>query len=102
MPKRRIFLREWRKHLGAKAVTLAEALGIEEKSYYRVERETWRLNVPGLETLADSLGIRPDQFWYHPPTGEDDENISLDHLVEGESKDVKLMAVKAVKGMVGK
>lgn len=100
--KRPIYLREWRKHVGVKAAVLAEALEIEEKSYYRLEREAWRLDVPDLDILADVLKIQPHQFWRRPSTGKDNNDISLDQLIEDQPAAIKLMTIKAVKGMVGK
>jgi transcriptional regulator with XRE-family HTH domain len=74
------FLREWRQFMGTKAIEIADALGIERESYYRLERETWRINVDQVPVIAKTLGIRPDQLWFHPPTPDAKQAVSLDDL----------------------
>lgn len=59
----RTFLREWRKHRGLDAVTIAGRLGIERESYYRWEREPNRINLGEISALADALGIEPEHLW---------------------------------------
>lgn len=97
-----IYLREWRKFMGVKAVALAEALKIERESYYRLERETFRISLEEVTTLAGVIGIRPDQLWWHPPTPEAAADVNLNDLLEGASKADKLAAIRAVRGIVGK
>lgn len=88
--------------MGAKAVTLADALEIERESYYRLERETYRLSLPQIEELAERIGVRPDQFWFHPPTPGADRGLDLNDLIAGISAEQQAMVIKAVRGMVGK
>lgn len=99
---RPIYLREWRKFMGVKAVVLAQLLEIERESYYRLERETYRINLAELSQLADEIGIRPDQFWWHPPTAKAVKNVSLNDLIENQPDNIQAMAIKAVRGMVEK
>ena len=88
--------------MGAKPTDLADALKIERESYYRLEREPFRLSLPQIETLADELGIRPDQFWFKPPTKDADVGVNLNDLIEDAPANVQAMVIKAVRGMVGK
>lgn len=99
---RKFWLREWREFMGAKAVHLADAAGVERESYYRLEREPFRLSLPQIESLADELGIRPDQFWFKPPAKDADVGLNLNDLIEDAPANVQAMVIKAVRGMVGK
>lgn len=98
-----IYLREWRKFMGVKAMRLAEALGIERESYYRLERETFRISLEEVVTLADEIGIRPDQLWWHPPSPKAPASaVSLNDLVADASDEDRMAAIRAVRGIVGK
>ena len=88
--------------MGTKAIEIADALEIERESYYRLERETWRINVDQVPVIAKTIGIRSDQLWFHPPTPGAKHDISLDDLIEGAPANIKEMAIRAVRGMVGK
>jgi transcriptional regulator with XRE-family HTH domain len=98
----RFFLREWRKFMGTKAIEIAEALEIERESYYRLERETWRINIEQVSIIAKTIGIRPSQLWFLPPTADARHNVSLDDLIENAPAHVQEMAIRAVRGIVGK
>ncbi len=103
VPNRRrpFYLKEWRKFMGAKAVELAIALDVERESYYRLEREPWRLSLPQIEILADSLGIKPPQFWF-PPPAPGETRLSVDDLIDELPDQDRQMVVRAVRGMVCK
>lgn len=87
--------------MGTKVIDLAVALDIERESYYRLEREPYKFNNEEMDILADEMGVKPSQFWFHPPT-PGQERISLDDLLEDATDDVRRMAANAIRGMVGK
>lgn len=99
---RNIYLREWRKFMGTGILDLAEALDIERESYYRLERETYRISLGEIDILAGVLGVRPSQLWFMPPAPGATKKISLDDLLEDMPENVQQMAVNAVRGMIGK
>lgn len=96
------YLREWRNFMGTKVIELAEALEIERESYYRLEREPWRINLSEMAVLAKAIGIKPSQFHFPPPVEGTNQRISLDDLLEDVPEEVRAMAINAVRGMVGK
>lgn len=74
----RVYLREHRKAKNLRAVAMAERLGIEEKSYYRLEREFLTLNAREMIELADALGLEdPTELW-RPPNG----HPSIDAMIQ--------------------
>lgn len=96
------YLREWRKFMGTKVTDLAEALDIERESYYRLEREPWRINLGEVEILAATLGVKASQLRFLPPVSGAKQRISLDDLLEDVPENIQEMAINAVRGMVGK
>lgn len=88
--------------MGTKVLELAEALDIERESYYRLEREPWRINLGEVEILAKVIGVKSSQFRFPPPTAGANQRISLDDLLEDVPEAVRAMAINAVRGMVGK
>lgn len=96
------YLREWRNFMGTKVLDLAEALDIARESYYRLEREPWRINLGEVDILAKTIGVKPSQFRFPPPSEGTNQRISLDDLLEDVPEDVRAMAINAVRGMVGK
>jgi DNA-binding XRE family transcriptional regulator len=98
---RPFFLRQWRKFMGTKAVELAEALGIERESYYRLEKNWWTINTGEQDIIARTIGIKPSQLWFPPPTQGQDV-VSLDELVEDMPEQMKKAAINAVKGIAGR
>lgn len=99
--RRPFFLREWRKFMGTKAIDLAVALDIERESYYRLEKNWWTISAGAMEIIADTLGIKPSQLWFPPPT-PGQERVSLDELVEDMPENMQLAAILAVRGIAGK
>jgi DNA-binding XRE family transcriptional regulator len=98
---RPFFLRQWRKFMGTKAVELAEALGIERESYYRLEKNWWTISTGEQDIIARTIGIKPSQLWFPPPTQGQDV-VSLDELVEDMPEQMKKAAINAVKGIAGR
>lgn len=103
-PPRRIpfYLREWRNFMGTKVADLADALDIERESYYRLEREPWRINLGEVEILAQTIGIKASQLRFPPPIPGAKQRISLDDLLEDVPENIQEIAINAVRGMVGK
>lgn len=88
--------------MGTKATELAIALKIERESYYRLERTPYKFNVEELGKIADVMGVKPTQFWFHPPVPGAAARISLDDLLDDAPEAVQQMAIAAVRGMVNK
>ena len=88
--------------MGTKVIDLAVALDIERESYYRLEREPWRINLGEVEILATTIGIKSSQFRFHPPTNGTEQKVSLDDLLDDVPEEVRLMALNAVRGMIRK
>lgn len=88
--------------MGAKAPDVADAIGVERESYYRLERETFRLSLTQIESAATFIGVRPDQFWFHPPTPGATAGVDLNGLIADQTPETQAMIIKAVRGMVGK
>jgi len=60
---------------------MAERLGIERESYYRLERQPHTLSVAELLELADALGIDHQRLWSPPPEPGLVPRPSLDEIV---------------------
>jgi transcriptional regulator with XRE-family HTH domain len=80
--KPHVYLREWRKAKNVRAPDMADRLGIERESYYRLERKPYTLSVGELIELADALGITHDQLFRPPPEPGLKPRPSLDAIVE--------------------
>lgn len=81
----RVYLREHRKAKNLRAIDMAERLGIEEKSYYRLEREFLTLNAREMIELADALGLdKPEDLW-RPPGGPP----SIDAMIQDADDETK-------------
>jgi transcriptional regulator with XRE-family HTH domain len=78
-----VYLREWRKYKALRAPDMADRLGIERESYYRLERNPFTLSVAELVELADALGIDHRSLWGPPPEPGTIPRVSLDAIVEG-------------------
>lgn len=85
--KAHIYLREWRKHIRETvnatltASAMADRLGIERESYYRLERDPSKLSVAEVMELADTLSIEPQKMWEPPPEPGHRPRPSLDAIV---------------------
>ena len=88
--------------MGTKAVDLAEALDIERESYYRLEKNWWTINAGEMDIIAQTIGMKPSQFWFPPPEAGR-EVFSLDDMVEEMDDPVKQQAaILAVRGIAGR
>jgi DNA-binding XRE family transcriptional regulator len=97
--KRRLYLREHREAKGVDAPRMAERLGIERESLYRLERE-WDRCAPSKQLqYADALGIDVEDLWWLP--GEKPVPI-LDRIVEGEPEATKALARDLLTQLVGR
>lgn len=92
--KRRLFLKEHREARGVSAQTMADKLGIERESVYRLEREPWRVNSEKQAQFADALGLEPEELWRPPGT------TSLDAIIKSAPADVRAMAADIVRRLV--
>lgn len=92
--RRRLYLAEWREHLGVTAEQMAGRLDIDRISVYRWEREPHRMNPEKQEAYAEALGIEPEDLW-RPPN-----RPSVDALLRGASDDVLQKAAEIVSIMV--
>jgi transcriptional regulator with XRE-family HTH domain len=77
-----VYLREWRKFKNVRAPDMAERLGIERESYYRLERKPFTLSLAELLVVADALGISHEQLWRPPPEPGLRPRPSLDAIVQ--------------------
>ena len=105
-PRRiKLYLREWREFMFGKkrgAPKVAEALNIERESYLKMERETWRASYSDAVIIARTIGVDPNQLqWPPPPVGQKPPE-SADAILEGASEEVRDMAIRALRGLVGK
>lgn len=80
--KPHVYLREWRKYKDVKAPAMADRLEIERESYYRLEREPFKLSVAELVELADALGIDHRRLFSPPPPPGLRPRPSLDEIVQ--------------------
>lgn len=81
--KPHVYLREWRLAKNIKAPAMAERLGIERESYYRLERKPFTLSIAELLELADAIGIDHKNLWQPPPPPGLKPRPSLDAIVAG-------------------
>lgn len=89
--KRPPFPREWRRAKKAPATSLADRLGIERESYYRLERDPSKFNAGELAELAAALNIEPEALWRLP-----EDRPSLDAMVRNAPNDLKDTAADIV------
>lgn len=80
--KAHVYLREWREHLGLRAVDMAERLEIERESYYRLERNPKTLSVAEVVEIAEYMGLEAQRLWEPPPSPDSKPRISLDAIVK--------------------
>jgi transcriptional regulator with XRE-family HTH domain len=71
------FMKDWRQRAGFSGKAAAERIGIEQSSYFRIERGERKLTIDKAFTLADMFGCRVDDFRLPPeivlaPSSEDD------------------------------
>jgi transcriptional regulator with XRE-family HTH domain len=93
-----LYITEWREHLGLDVEEIAGRVGTSRQTIYRWEADQKRLTPGKIAALADAMEIKPEKFWQLPPTK--DKPPSIDELLEGEPKDIKLTAYDIVHRMV--
>jgi transcriptional regulator with XRE-family HTH domain len=93
--QRRLFLKEHREAKDISAETMAERLGIERESVYRLEKKHDKITAEKQARYAAALGLRPEDLW-RPPGAPP----SLDSLVSGAPEDVKALAADIVGRLV--
>lgn len=67
-PRRRIFLKEWRKYRGMTQEALAEAAGMSVSNVSQLEQGRQGYSDEGLEALAEALNCSPGQILMVDPT----------------------------------
>lgn len=85
--------------MGEKAPKMADVLGIERESYYRLERQPYKFNNEEMIKLAAAIGIDPYQFWFPPGAAKETD---LNRLISDAPAETQAMIIKAVRGMIGK
>lgn len=88
--------------MGTKPLELAIALDIERQSYHRLEKNWHTISQGELQVIADTVGVEPSQFWFPPPSVKTPEKVSIDDLLEDVPDTLQILAVNAVRGMIGK
>lgn len=88
--------------MGTKVVDLAIALDIERESYYRLEARPHRIRLEDVRVIADEMGVNVNQFWFKPPEAKSDVPVSIDTLLEDVPDDIRDVAIKSVRGIIGK
>lgn len=82
--RRRIFVREWRKHRGLTLEQLGERVGMTQGNLSHLERGMIPYNQDTLEALADALGTdAPSLLMRLPENGESLWSV-WDHATQGE------------------
>ncbi len=99
---RPVFVREWRRYMGVKAVECAVALDIERESYLRLERTPYKFNNGEMAVLSEAIGITPEQFWFQPPEPGKERRFSVDDALDELPDDNRDLVLKAIRGMIGK
>jgi transcriptional regulator with XRE-family HTH domain len=92
---RRIFLKEHREAKEISAETMAERLGIERESVYRLEKKREKISAEKLARYAAALGLQPEDLWRPPGSAP-----SLDSLLAAAPDDVRAMAADIVGRLV--
>lgn len=73
---------------------MANHLGVERESVYRLEKNPNGVNLRKQELYARALGIEPEDLWWPPGTP------SLDALMRSVPDDVQAMAADIVRRLV--
>jgi transcriptional regulator with XRE-family HTH domain len=97
--KPRLYLREHREAKGIDAPRMAERMGMERESLYRLEREWHRCAPTKQLQYADALGIDVTDLWF--PPGEKPVPV-LDSIVEAEPEATKALARDILTQLVGR
>jgi len=82
-PLRRLYLKEHREARQVSASEMAERLGIERESVYRLEKKYWGVSSQKQAAYAAALGIEPQELWRRP------EDPSLDQIIAGAPEDIQ-------------
>lgn len=99
---RRVYLREHREAKGYTPVQMAGRVGIERESYYRLERETWRVKGGRQSQLEDILELEPGGLWKPPLKEPEPQKQSLDDLVKDATPEQRDMLFDVARRILGK
>lgn len=90
--RRRVFIREWRKHRDLTLEQLAERVGITHASLSRIERGLQDYNQTLLEALATELRTDPASLIMRNPSDDTAIWTLWDQAQEGEKRQIEEMA----------
>jgi transcriptional regulator with XRE-family HTH domain len=82
-PLPRIYLKEHREAHGVSAQDMADRLGIERESVYRLEKRHWGVSSEKQAAYAAALKIQPEDLWRRP------DDPSLDQIISRAPRDVQ-------------
>lgn len=102
VPPRRIFLREHREAKGYSPIQMAGRIGIERESYYRLEREPWRVKGARQAQLEDILDLPVGGLWTPPRPPGAPVKPSLDELAEDATPEQRAMLFDIARRILGK
>lgn len=100
---RRVYLREHREAKGYTPIQMAGQVGIERESYYRLERETWRVKGARQTQLEDILELEPGGLWRPPlPKEANPPKRSLDELAKDATPEQRDLLFDVARRILGK
>lgn len=92
MERRRIFVREWRKHRGLTQAQLAERIGIDQGQLSKIENRKRQYDEEFLALAADALRCEPVDLLIRDPTDPDGIWSVWDALAPTQRRQVVEMA----------
>lgn len=63
----KFYVKDWREFMGVKVGAAARAAGLGEDEYEAHEVYPINFNLSQVVSLAETIGVRGDQFWFPPP-----------------------------------
>lgn len=97
LPRRRIFLKQWRNYRGLTQELLAERVGMSKGNISQLEQGVQGYSQEGLERLADALQCDPGQLLTVDPTKDDAIWSIWERAKEGERQMIVDIAKTIVK-----
>lgn len=91
-PRRKWFLKEWRKFRGLSQERLADRLGVHKGDISNLENGKRRYNQDVLEALADALECEPADLIMRDPTDPEAFWTLWEQASEGEREDIRRLA----------
>ncbi len=66
----KFYIREWREFMGTRIDAAAKAAGLPSNEYEAHETHPINFTLGQVASLAATIGVRGDQFWFPPPKGK--------------------------------